>query len=101
MPADGKPENANAKDTSHGMKKPKNLPKSSDSKKGKNKERKNKKSLQVPEDDPQQTDAGNSRHQTHSTTLRTNNSDNGSKVNGDRTITDNNPEEVTNGNGRW
>ena len=94
--ADGTAENINAKDTSCGKQKQKKLAKSSDSKKGKKKEQKNKKSLQVPKDDSEQIDAGNSRRQTHSTTLRTNNSDNGSKVDGDRTITDDNPEKGTN-----
>ena len=72
------------------------MAKSSDSKKGKKKEQKNKKSLQVPKDDSEQTDTGNSRCQTRNTTLRTNNSDNGSKVDSDRTVTDDNPEEGTN-----
>ena len=52
--ADGTVENINAENTSHGKPKQKILAKSSDSKKGKKKEQKNKKSLQVPEDDPEQ-----------------------------------------------
>ena len=68
----------------------------SDSKKGKKTEQKNKKSIGVPGDDSGQTDTGNNRYQTCSTTLRTKNSDNPSKLDGDRTITDENPEEGTN-----
>ena len=69
----------------------KTLAKGSDSKKGKKKEQKNKKSLQVPKDDSEQTDTGNNRPQTCSTTMRTNTSDNASEVDGDRTITDDIP----------
>ena len=93
--ADGTAENINAEETSGGKQKQKKLAKGSDSKEGKKKEQKSKKS-QVPEDDSEQMDAGNNRHQTHSTTLRTNNSDNASEHDGDRTATDDNPEEGTN-----
>ena len=50
-------------------------------------EQKNKKSIEVPDDDSEQTDTGNNRRQTRSTTLRTKNSDNASELDGDRTIT--------------
>ena len=68
----------------------------SDSKKGKKTEQKSKKSIQVPDDDSEQTDVGNNRHQTRSTTLRTKNSGNASELDGDSTVTDDNPEEDIN-----
>ena len=68
----------------------------SDSKKRKKTKQKSIKSIAVPDDDTEQTEAGNNRHQTHSTTLKTKNSDNDSKQDGDRTITDKNPEEGKN-----
>ena len=68
----------------------------SDRKKGKKTEQKSKKSIEVPDDDSEQTDAGNNRCQTRSTTLRSKNSDNTSELDGDRTVTDENPEEGTN-----
>ena len=68
----------------------------SDSKKGKKTKQKSNKSISVPEDDTEQTEAGNNRRQTCSTTLKTKNSDNDSEEDGDRTVTDENPEEGKN-----
>ena len=94
--ADGTVDNINTKETSGGKQKQKKLAKGSDSKKGKKKEQKSKKSLQVPEDDSEQTDTGNNRCPRCSIPLRTNNSDNASELDSDRTVTDDNPEEGTN-----
>ena len=94
--ADGTANNINAEETSGGKLKQEKLATGSDSKKGKKTEQKNKKSIEVLNDDSEQTDAGNNRCQTRSTTLRTKNSDNASELDGDRTVTDENPEESTN-----
>ena len=96
MYADGTANNINAEETSGLKLKQEKLATGSDSKKGKKTEQKSKKSIEVPEDDSEQTDAGNNRHQTCSTTLRSKNSDNASELDGDRTVTDENPEEGTN-----
>ena len=66
------------------------------SKKGKKTKQKSNKSIAVPNDDTEQTEAGNNRRQTCSTTLKTKNSDNDSEPDGDRTITDENLEEGKN-----
>ena len=94
--ADGTANNINAEQASGGKRTQEKLAAGSDSKKGKKTKQNNKKSIEVPDDDTEQTDAGNNRCQTHSTTLRTKNSDNASKLDGDRTVTDENPEEGTN-----
>ena len=94
--ADGTANNINAEETSGGKLKQKKLATGSDSKKGKKTEQKSKKSIQVPDDDSEQTDVGNNRRQTRSTTLRTKNSDNARELDGDRTVTDDNPEEDIN-----
>ena len=94
--ADGTANNINAEETSGGKLKQEKLATGSDSKKGEKTEQKSKKSIEVPDDDSEQTDAGNNRHQTCSTTLRTKNSDNAHELDGDRSVTDENPEEGTN-----
>ena len=94
--ADGTANNINAEETSGGKLKQGKLATGSDRKKGKKKEQKSKKSIEVPNDDSEQTDAGNNKRQKRSTTLRSKNSDNTSELDGDRTITDENPEEGTN-----
>ena len=94
--ADGTGNNINAEETSGGKRKQEKLATGSDSKKGKKTKQKNKESIEVPDDDSEQTDVVNNKRQTHSTTLRTNNSDNASELDGDRTVTDENPEKGTN-----
>ena len=90
--------NINSEETSGGKRNQEKLSTGSGSRKGKKTEQKNKKSIGVPDDDTEQTDAENNRRQTCSTTIRTKNSDNASKPDGDRTVTDENPEEGTNEN---
>ena len=94
--ADGTGNNINSEEASGSNCNKEKLSTSSGSKKGKTTEQKKKKSIGAPDDDPEQTDAENNRRQTHSTTMRTNNSDNASEPDGDRTVTGENPEEGTN-----
>ena len=93
---DGTGNNINSKETSGGKHNQEKLSTGSGSRKGKKTEQKNKKSIGVPDDDTEQTDAEINRHQTRSTTIRTKNSEIASEPDGDRTITDENPEEGTN-----
>ena len=94
--SDGTANNENAEKTTVGKQKLDTLATDSDSQKGKKTKQKSNKSIVVPDDDTEQTEAGNNRRQTHSTTLKTKNSDNDSKPDGDRTITDENPKEGKN-----
>ena len=92
--SDGTANNQNAEKTTVGKQKLDTLATDSDSKKGKKTKHKSNKSIAVPDDDTEQTEAGNNRRQTCSTTLKTKNSDNDSD--GDRTVTDENPKEGKN-----
>ena len=94
--ADGTGNNINSEKTSGGKRNQEKLSTGSGSRKGKKKEQKNKKSIGVPDDDTEQTDAEINRRQTRSTTIRTKISDNASEHDADRTVTDENPEEGTN-----
>ena len=94
--ADGTGNNINSEKTSGGKRNQEKLSTGSGSRKGKKTEQKNKKSIGVPDDDMEQTDAEINRRQTCSTIIRTKNSDNASKPDADRTVTDENPEEGTN-----
>ena len=69
--ADGTGNNINLEETSGGKRYQEKLSTGSGSRKGKKTEQKNKKSIGVPNDDTEQTDAENNRCQTHSTTIRT------------------------------
>ena len=94
--SDGTANNENAKKTTVGKRKLDTLATDSDSKKWKKTKQKSNKSIAVPDDNTEQTEAGNNRRQTRSTTLKTKNSDGDSEPDDDRTVTDENPKEGKN-----